>query len=110
MKAIKTNLRKNDRVIVIAGKDKSKTGKIIEILSDKYRARVEGINLVKKHIKPGPNSKGGIVEKEASIHISNLMLICPKCTEPTRISHKILEDGRRIRICKKCGDAITAEK
>ncbi|MGQ9745173.1 MAG: 50S ribosomal protein L24 [Dissulfurimicrobium sp.] len=110
MKAIKTKLCKNDRVIILTGKDKGKISKIIEILSDKYRARVEGINLVKKHTKPGPNSKGGIVEKEAPIHLSNLMLVCPKCTKPTRISYKILEDGRKIRICKKCGDAIPVEK
>ncbi|MGB9711756.1 MAG: 50S ribosomal protein L24 [Dissulfurimicrobium sp.] len=106
MKVSKTNLRKNDRVIVLAGKDKAKVGKIIEILPGKYRARVEGINIIKKHTKPGPGSKGGIVEKEASIHISNLMLLCPKCTKPTRISHKFLENGKKIRVCKKCGDAI----
>ncbi|MDA8163154.1 MAG: 50S ribosomal protein L24 [Desulfobacteraceae bacterium] len=110
MKAIKTSLCKNDRVMVMTGKDKGKSGKIIEILHGKDRARVEGINLVKRHTKPGPNSKGGIVEVEASIHLSNLMLICPKCAEPVRISHKVLDDGKKIRVCKKCSDAIPLEK
>jgi large subunit ribosomal protein L24 len=109
MKRIKTYLRKNDRVMVMAGKDKGKVGKIKKILPGKYRAIVEGAQIVKRHQKPGPASQGGIIEMEAGIHISNLMLICPKCTDPVRISRKILEDGTKVRTCKKCGEAIPTE-
>jgi large subunit ribosomal protein L24 len=109
MKKIRTYLKKNDRVMVIAGKDKGKAGKIIKILPVKYRAIVEGAQMVKRHTKPGPTHSGGIIEKESSIHISNLMLICPKCTDPVRIARKTLEDGSKVRVCKKCGEAIVAD-
>ncbi len=109
MKQIKTYLRKNDRVMVMAGKDRGKVGKILAILPKKYRALVEGANIVKRHTRPGPTSRGGILEKEASIHLSNLMLICPKCTDPVRIRKKVLDDGNKVRICKKCGEIIPAE-
>jgi large subunit ribosomal protein L24 len=109
MKNMKTYLKRNDRVMVIAGKDKGKTGKITRILSAKNRALVEGVQMVKRHTKPGPTHSGGIIEKEASIHVSNLMLICPKCTDPVRISRKTLEDGTRVRVCKKCGEALMAD-
>ena len=109
MKKIKTYLKKNDRVMVIAGKDKGKAGKIIRILPAKNRAVVEGAQMVKRHTKPGPTHSGGIIEKESSIHLSNLMLICPKCTDPVRISRKILEDGTRVRVCKRCGEALMAD-
>ncbi len=109
MKTIKTYLRKNDRVMVMAGRDRGKVGKIKLLLPNKYRAIVEGAQMVKRHTKPGPQSSGGIIEKEASIHISNLRLICPKCTDPVRISKKVLEDGTKVRICKKCGEVIPTE-
>ncbi len=109
MKQIRTYLRKNDRVMIMAGKDKGKVGKILTIVPAKQRAIVEGANIVKRHTKPGPGSRGGILEKEAPIHISNLMLICPKCTDPVRISRKVLENGNKVRICKKCGEVIPAE-
>lgn len=102
-------MRKNDRVMVITGKDRGKAGKILSILPN-GRALVEGVNIVKRHTKPGPTSRGGILEKEASVHISNLMLICPKCTETVRVGRKALEDGTKVRVCKKCGDAIPTEK
>ncbi len=105
----KTYLRKNDRVMVMAGKDKGKVGRIKMIDLKKYRAIVEGAQIVKRHTKPGPRTSGGIIEKEAPIHISNLMLICPKCTDPVRIGKKILEDGSKVRVCKKCGEAIPTE-
>ncbi len=110
MKTVSTYLRKNDRVMVMAGKDRGKVGKIKAILPGKYRAIVEGAQIVKRHTKPGPRSGGGIIEKEASIHISNLMLICPKCTDPVRISKKKLDDGSKVRLCKKCGEIIPVEK
>lgn len=109
MKKLKTYLKKNDRVMVIAGKDKGKAGKINRILPSKNRAIVEGVQMVKRHTKPGPTHSGGIIEKESSIHVSNLMLICPKCTDPVRISKKTLEDGTKVRVCKKCGEALMAD-
>lgn len=110
MKTFKIKLHKNDKVSVIAGKDKNKTGKILTILVDKNKAKVEGVNMVKRHVKPNPKNQGGIIEQEAFIHLSNLMLICPKCSEPARVSMKILEDGKKVRICKKCGDVIPIVK
>lgn len=109
MKTNKTYLKKNDRVMVISGKDKGKVGKVKSILPVKYRAIVEGVQMIKRHTKPGPNHAGGIIDKESSIHISNLMLVCPKCTDPVRISKKELEDGSKVRVCKKCGEAIVAD-
>ena len=107
---INTSLRKNDRVMVVSGRDKGKTGKILMIDLQKGRAVVEGINRVKRHTKPGPTTKGGILDKEASIHLSNIMLICPACTDPVRISKKIIDDGSKVRICKKCGEEVPTEK
>lgn len=106
---IKTFLKTQDKVEVIAGRDKGKIGRIISIDLVKARVCVEGINIIKRHTKPGPQSKGGIIEKEAPIHISNVMLICPKCAGPVRIGKKILDDGSKVRICKKCGEAIKTE-
>ncbi|ROR01724.1 50S ribosomal protein L24 [Desulfosoma caldarium] len=103
----KYHVKKNDTVMVIAGKEKGKSGKVLRILTKKDRAVVEKLNMVKRHMRPGPHSRqGGIVEKEAPIHISNLMVICSKCTDPTRVGYKILDDGRKARFCKKCGEII----
>ena len=100
-------LKKNDKVMVRAGKEKGKIGTVLKVDTEKKRAIVEKINMVKKHTKPGgKNAQGGIVEKEASLHISNLMLVCNKCTEPTRIGKRILEDGSKVRFCKKCGELL----
>ena len=96
--------------MVMAGKDKGKVGKILRLIPGKYRAVVEGAQIVKRHTKPGMGTQGGILEKEASIHISNLQLICPKCTDPVRIKRQILENGEKVRICKKCGEVIPTEK
>ncbi len=105
--AKKYRIKKDDTVMVIAGKEKGKTGKVLRILPKKDRAIVEKLNMVKRHMRPGAYSRqGGIVEKEAPIHISNLMLICTKCTDPTRVGYKTLEDGRKVRYCKKCGEVI----
>jgi len=90
------NLRKNDNVMIIAGKERGTTGKILKVLSEKDRAIIERLNLVKRHTKPrGPQHPGGIVEKEASIHVSNLMLMCDRCNAPVRYGHKVLGDGKK---------------
>lgn len=101
------HLKKGDIVSVLAGKEKGKTGKVLRVICKKNRAVVEKVNMVKKHLKPGAQTgQGGILEKEASIHISNLMVICSKCTDPTRVGKKILEDGKKVRYCKKCGEFL----
>jgi large subunit ribosomal protein L24 len=100
-------LRKNDQVQVIAGENKNKTGKIIRVFPDKKRAIVEGVNFVKRHTKPSPKfQQGGIREKEASIHLSNLMLVCPKTGKPTRVGINMLENGKRVRFSKKAKELI----
>jgi large subunit ribosomal protein L24 len=103
--APKIHIRKGDRVIVIAGDDKGKTGEVTEVIPGKYRALVEGVNIVKKHVKATQNESGGITEMSASIHISNLSLIDPKSGEATRISNRV-ENGVKVRISKKSGNVI----
>jgi large subunit ribosomal protein L24 len=103
---VKCHVKKNDMVVVITGKDKGKIGKILQVFPRKGRAVVEGVNIVKRHTKPTPYSSGGIVEKPAPIHVSNLMLYCPKCKKGVKVRRKILEDGTKVRACKKCGEII----
>jgi large subunit ribosomal protein L24 len=103
----KFHLRKNDIVFVLTGKDRGKRGKILHIDRKKTRAVVEKINFIKRHTRKTPkNPQGGIIEKEAPVHISNLMLICSKCDRPVRTRYKYLDDGRKVRTCFKCGEAI----
>ncbi len=100
-------LRKGDLVQVMAGNYKGKNGKILKVFPEKEKAIVEGMRMVKRHTKPSPkNQKGGIVEKEAAIHISNLMLVCPKTGKPTRIGVNVLENGKRVRFSKKAKELI----
>ena len=100
-------IRKNDMVMVITGKDKGKTGKVISVLAERSRAFVEKLNMVKKHQKPTQKMKqGGIVQKEASIHLSNLMIYCSKCGKGVRVGVKVDAKGERKRICKKCGESL----
>jgi len=102
-------IKKNDKVIILSGKEQGKIGNVLKVDSEKGRAIVEKINVVKRHSKPSAaNAQGGIIEKEAPIHISNLMIICNKCAEPTRIGKRILDDGSKVRVCKKCGEIIGA--
>lgn len=101
------HIRKNDSVMVIAGRERGKTGKVLRVLPDKDAAIIERVNLIKRHTRPkGPQQPGGIVEKEASIHASNLMVMCDKCNAPVRIGRRILADGKKIRICRRCGEAL----
>jgi len=99
------SIRKNDQVMVQAGRDRGKTGRVLKVFPDTSRAVVENINKVKKHTRANPsrNVKGGILEREASIHVSNLMPICPSCAKPTRVGHTQLEAGKKVRSCKRCG-------
>jgi large subunit ribosomal protein L24 len=100
-------IRKNDSVMVISGKERGKTGKVLRVVPEKDALVIERVNLVKRHSKPrGPQQPGGIVEKEAAIHASNIMIMCDKCNAPVRIGHKQLADGKKIRICRRCGEAL----
>ena len=100
-------LRKNDMVMIVSGDSKGLTGKIIKVFSKKNRANVETRNMVKRHSKPSrKNQQGGIVEKEASIHMSNLLLLCPKTGKATRLGMQILETGKRVRFSKKAKELI----
>lgn len=103
----KLHVKKDDNVIVITGKDKGKKGRVIAAYPRENRVLVEGVNMVKRHTRPNPaNPQGGIIEKEAPIHVSNVMHIDPKSGKPTRIGYKILDNGKKVRIAKKSGQEI----
>ena len=105
---VRIRIRKNDLVEVITGRDRGKRGKVLQVLPEKGRVIVQGVNFIKRHTRPNPqrNIKGGIVEREASLHASNVQLVCPECSKMTRIGHKILGDGRKVRICRKCEGVV----
>jgi large subunit ribosomal protein L24 len=100
------NFKKKDTVLVKTGKDKGKQGEVLKIIKEKNRVLVTKIGMVKRHTRPTQNSPGGVVEKEASIHMSNLQLICSKCSQPTKVRFDKLEGGEKVRVCKKCGEMI----
>lgn len=102
----KFKLKKGDKVIVVAGKNKGNIGEILKIHPSKNRAVVRGINIMKRHTKPTQNNAGGIVEKEGTIHISNIAFLDEKDNKATRIGYKNLEDGRKVRFCKRSGEVI----
>lgn len=100
-------VKKDDKVIVVAGKEKGKIGTVLKVDSEKMRVVVEKVNIVKRHAKPSTKTpQGGIIEKEAPLNVSNVMIVCNKCAEPTRIGKRLLEDGSKVRVCKKCGEPI----
>jgi len=100
-------IRKSDSVMVIAGRERGKTGKVLRVLPGKNAVIIERISIVKRHTKPrGPQQAGGIIEKEAAINVSNVMMMCDKCNAPVRIGHKELADGKKIRICRRCNEAL----
>ena len=105
---VRIQIRKNDQVKVIAGKDLNKTGRVLRVLRDKGRVVVEGVSFLKRHTRPNPQKqiKGGIVEREAPIHVSNVMIVCGACGKPTRIGHNILADGKKVRICRSCNSSL----
>ena len=107
--APKLNIKKGDKVVVIAGKDKdlSQSFEVLEVFPEKQRVIVDQVNIVKKHVKPSQDSPGGIIEVPAAIHISNVMLADPKTGEPTRIGRKVDENGKRVRYSKKSGEIIS---
>ena len=108
MSRLQTPIRKNDNVVVVEGKDRGKRGRVLQVVPDKNRVVVEGVNFIKKHTRPNPqaNIKGGIVEREASLHASNVQIVCPECGTPTRIGRQLLGDGRKVRVCRKCDGAV----
>lgn len=107
MKANRVHVVKKDTVMVISGKDKGKTGEVLAVYPKKGKVLVKGMNIVSKSEKPSKkNPQGGIIKKEAPIFGSKVMLYCNKCNKVTRISHKILDDGTKVRVCKKCGETF----
>ncbi len=101
------NIKKNDTVKIISGEEKGKRGKVLTVYPEKNRLLVKELNIIKRHMKPSKKySQGGIIEREAPIHRSNVMLICPKCDSRTRIGENILEDGTKVRVCKKCKEVM----
>ena len=108
MARVSTPIRRNDQVVVTAGRDRGKKGRVLKVLPTRNRLLVEGVNIIKRHTRPNPqrNIKGGIVEREASLHASNVQLVCPECSKMTRIGRRILGDGRKVRICRKCEGVV----
>ncbi len=106
---IKLKIKKGDKVKVITGKNKGKTGDVIKVFPASNKLIVSGVNLVKKHTKPSQMSEGGIIQKELPIHVSNVSHIDPKTNEATKVGYKILEDGKKIRFAKKSGEIIAKE-
>jgi large subunit ribosomal protein L24 len=107
MAVIKLHVKKDDQVMVIAGKDKGKSGKVLRVLPEKGRVLVESLNLIKRHTRPSKsNNEGGIIEKEAPITISNVQLLCQGCNKPARTGIRVLEDGSKVRFCKKCNEIV----
>ena len=100
-------IKKNDTVFVITGEEKGKKGRVLSVDIEKNRLVVESLNMIKKHMKPNKQfAQGGIIDREAPIRRSNVMLVCPKCDKPTRIGNTVLENGKKVRSCKKCGEVI----
>ena len=107
----KAQIRKNDIVKVVSGKEKGKVGRVLKVDRAEGRVFVEKINMVKRHIKPGKaHPRGGIVEKEAAMDFSNVMIMCDKCNKPTRIANRIEADGNKSRVCRHCGDILAEKK
>jgi len=102
----KLKLKKGDKVVVLTGRDKGRTGEIVKALPRENRVIVQGINMIKRHTRPSQTQGGGIVEKEASIHVSNVAIFDPKDSKPTRIGFKTLDDGRKVRVARRSGEVI----
>ncbi len=98
------HVRRNDTVLVLAGKSRGRTGRVLKVYPSERRAIVEGVNFVRKHTRANPqkNIKGGILERESPIDASNLMVVCGECGKPSRVGHKVLDDGKKVRVCRRC--------
>lgn len=106
--ANKVHVKKGDKVIVLSGKDRGKEGKVLAVETNKNAVLVEGVNMIKKHSKPrGKYQQGGIINQEAPINSSNVMLVCVRCGKPTKVGKKILDNGEKVKECKKCGETIS---
>ena len=101
-------IKKNDMVYVLSGRDRGKSGKVLRVFLDKDRAIVEGLNYIHKHTKPNPqkNVKGGILPKESPIHLSNLVPVCKRCSKHSRVKFSVMQDGRKVRVCRKCNEPL----
>lgn len=105
MTIAKVHVRKGDKVLILSGKDKDKTGKVLEVMPRAGKVIVEGVNIIKKHQRPTrDNPQGGIIEREAPIYSSKVMLVCPRCSKPARVGRQFLADGQKVRYCKNCGE------
>lgn len=104
--AVKLKIRKGDTVAVVAGREKGRTGEVLRTVPERRRVVVQGVNMVKRHTKPSPASPGGVVEKEATIDISNVALVDPADGKPTRVGFRVLEDGRKVRYARRSGEVI----
>jgi len=107
MSQTKFHVKKDDPVEVIAGKEKGRKGKVLKVIPEKNRVIVEKVNLIKRHARASQTSKGGIVEKEGSIHVSNVMIVCKKCNSGVRTRKKVLDDGEKVRVCIKCEEILS---
>lgn len=103
---VKLKIRKGDKVVVISGKEKGKSGEVLRVLREESRVLVQGVRMVKRHTRPAPGNPGGIVDKEAPIHISNVALLDPKSGKPTRVGFKMLDGGRKVRVARRSGETI----
>ena len=108
MSRLQLTIRRNDTVLVTAGKDRGKRGRVLKTMPATNRLLVEGVNFVSRHTRPNPskNIKGGIMKREAPLHASNVQMVCPECGKRTRIGHRTLEDGRKVRICRRCEGVV----
>jgi large subunit ribosomal protein L24 len=108
MQSVAAAIRKNDMVVVIAGRDRGKRGRVLRVLPVRGRVVIEGVNFIKRHTRANPqrNVQGGIIEREAPLHASNVQLVCPECGAQTRIGRRLLEDGRRVRYCVRCKGVV----
>jgi large subunit ribosomal protein L24 len=104
--SVKLKIKKGDEVVVLSGRDRGKKGEVLRVLPKESRVVVQGVNVVKRHSRPKPGDTGGIVEKEAALHVSNVALADPKDGRPTRVGYKLLADGRKVRVARRSGEVI----
>jgi large subunit ribosomal protein L24 len=101
------SIKKNDTIVVLSGKEKNKRGRVLSVYPLKEQVLVEKVNVIKKHMKPSKKyAQGGIIEREAPLHRSNVMLLCPKCNKPTRVGNTMLQTGKKVRVCRKCREVM----